>query len=92
MSASIKATAKCIRALKSLPMSKASLFVTSRPHPHDVEQLFEEAVKKDIKASETDIKQYCYRMIEESPNASGIMSDSLKQQVTDTIASRADGM
>ena len=81
-----------IRVLKSLPMSKARLFVTSRPHPHDVEQHFGDALKLDIKASETDLKQYCYRMIEESPNASEIMSESLKQQVTDTIASRANGM
>ncbi len=78
--------------LKGLPITKIKLFVTSRPHPHDIKRYLEDALKIDVEASETDIKHYCSRMIEENPDATDLMSDSLKQQVTNTIASNAHGM
>ena len=81
-----------VRLLKGLPTAKTRIFVTSRPHPYDVKQYFENAIRVDVEASETDIKHYCSRMIEDSPNASDLMSDSLRQQVLDTIASNAHGM
>ena len=81
-----------VQILNSLPKTKIRIFVTSRPHPHDVKQYFEDALKIDVEASETDIKHYCSRMIEESPNAADLMGESLKQQVLDSIASNARGM
>ena len=81
-----------IRVLKGLPTARISLFVTSRPHHHDIRQYFEDTLRIDVEASETDIKQYCSHMIEESPNITDVMSDSLRQQVIDTIANKAHGM
>ena len=81
-----------VRVLTGLPTAKISLFVTSRPHHHDIKQYFEDALRIDVEASEADIKHYCSHMIEVSPNIADIMSVSLKQQVIETIANKAHGM
>ena len=81
-----------VRALKNLSTEKTSVLVTSRPHPHDVEQYFDDALRMNVEATEADIKQYCSRMIEDSPNARDTLNESLRRQVLDTIASKAHGM
>ena len=81
-----------VRVLKGLPTVKIKIFVTSRPHHHDIKQYFEDALRMDVEANETDIKHYCSHMIEESSNTTGIMTNSLRQQVIDIIASKAHGM
>ena len=81
-----------VRLLKSLPASNTKIFITSRPHSHDIKQYFDDALKITVKASEADIKHYCSRMIDESVNATDLMDDSLKQQVIRSLASKADGM
>ena len=78
--------------LKGLPSAKARVFVTSRPHPHDIKQCFEDALRVDIEAKDADIKHYCSSVIKGSANLTEIMDDSLKQQVVDTILSKAHGM
>ena len=81
-----------VRVLKGLPTAKVKIFVTSRPHHRDIEESFTDALRMEVEASETDIKHYCSHMIGESPNTTDIMSDSLRQQVIDVIASKAHGM
>lgn len=78
--------------LNGLPVSKTSIFVTSRPHVHDIKKYFENALRLDIKASDADIKHYCSQMIEQSSSATDLIKGSLKQQVVDSIASNANGM
>ena len=78
--------------LKSLPTAKTKIFVTSRPHIHDIKQYFEDALRIHVEASETDVRHYCSRMIEESENATDLMGESLRQQVIDSVSSKADGM
>lgn len=80
------------RILNGLPIAKTQVFVTSRSHSHDVNRFFEDALRIDVEASEADIKHYCSRMITESENATELMDDSLRQQVVDSIASKANGM
>ena len=81
-----------VRMLKDLPTASISVFVTSRPHSHDIKLYFEDSLKIDIAASEADIKQYCCHMIQESVNATELLDGALKQQVMDTVASKANGM
>ena len=81
-----------VRVLKGLPTAKVKILVTSRPHHRDIKESFEDALRMDVEASETDIKHYCSHMIGESPNTTDIMSDSLRQQVIEVIASKAHGM
>lgn len=81
-----------VRVLNGLPTAMTSVFVTSRPHVHDIKQYFENALRLDVKASDADIKHYCSQMIEQSPSATDLINGSLKQQVMDSIASNANGM
>lgn len=81
-----------VRVLKGLSASKTKIFVTSRPHTDDIKHYFEDALRIDVEASEADIRQYCSRMIEESASATELMGDLLRQQVVNSIASKARGM
>ena len=81
-----------IRFLKSLPRTTTRVFVTSRLHAHDIKEHFEDALRVDVEASETDIKRYCSCMIEQSTSAAELITGPLRQQVIDTIASKAHGM
>ena len=81
-----------VQFLKSLPRTKTRVFVTSRLHVHDIKEYFEDALRVDVEASETDIKRYCSRMIEQSTSAAELITGPLRQQVIDTIASKAHGM
>ena len=81
-----------VRVLKILSTGKVRLFVTSRPHPRDIREYFENALRITIEASEADIKSYCSRMIKENPNVAEIMDEALRERVASSIASKADGM
>ena len=81
-----------VQFLKSLPRTKTRVFVTSRLHVHDIKEYFEDALGVDVEASETDIKRYCSRMIEQSTSAAELISGPLRQRVIDAIASKAHGM
>lgn len=81
-----------VRVLNGLPTAITSVFVTSRPHVHDITNCFKNTLRLDVKASDADIKHYCSHMIEQSPSATDLIKGSLKQQVIDSIASNANGM
>ena len=81
-----------VQFLKSLPTTKTRVFVTSRLHAHDIKEHFEDALRVEVEASENDIKRYCSCMIEQSTSAAELISGPLRQQVIDTIASKAHGM
>lgn len=81
-----------VRALKSLPAAKTSVLVTSRPHPHDIQQYFVNELRIHVEASEADIKHYCSSMIEVSASATNLLDAALRQQVMNDVASKAHGM
>ena len=81
-----------VQLLKSLPSTKTRVFVTSRLHTHDIKEYFEDALRVNVEASETDIKRYCSCMVEQSTSAADLISGPLRQQVIETIASKAHGM
>ena len=81
-----------VQLLKSLPRTKIRVFVTSRLHAHDIKEYFEDALRVEVEASENDIKRYCSWMIEQNTSAAELISGPLRQQVIDTIASKAHGM
>ena len=81
-----------IQFLKSLPRTTTRVFVTSRLHSQDIKEYLENALRVDVEASDTDIKRYCSCMIEQNTSAAESISGPLKQQVIDTIASKAHGM
>lgn len=81
-----------VQFLNSLLGTTTRVFVTSRLHAHDIKEYFADALRVDVEATETDIKRYCSWMIEQSTSAAELISGSLREQVIDTIASKAHGM
>lgn len=81
-----------VQVLKSLPTAKTMIFVMSRPHTPDIKDYFKDALRIHVEASEADVKHYCSRMIEDSASATELMGNSLRQQVLNSIASKALGM
>lgn len=75
-----------------LNMETVQLFVTTRPHSHDIRQHFKDIVNIEVAASEFDIRSYCLQMIESNDVTHELMDDTLKVEVTDSISKNAQGM
>ena len=81
-----------LRILSSLNLQTFRIFVTSRPHPHEIKQQFQNAERIQIEASEADLKSYCRRMIESNESTCDIVDDTMKEEVADIISRNARGM
>ena len=81
-----------LKIVSGLDLQIVRLFVTSRPHVHDITQSFLHAQQIEVEASEQDIRSYCHRMIEDSPSTLDLIDDSLKEEVADAVAKNAQGM
>ena len=68
------------------------LFVTSRPHSHDIKQHFDKAEQVQVEASEADIKNYCYRMMDDNETTQELVGGDLRSHVADTVSQNAQGM
>ena len=68
------------------------LFVTSRPHSHDIKQHFKNIEHIEVAASEADIRSYCVQMIEDNDATLELMDEELKVEVTNSISKNAQGM
>ena len=81
-----------LKIVSDLDLQIVRLFVTSRPHVHDIKQNFLYAQQIEVEASEQDIRSYCHRMIEDSQSTLDLIDDSLKEEVADAVAKNAQGM
>ena len=54
-----------LEVLKDLEKLSVRLFVTSRPHPHDIKQKLDTSPKITVEASELDIKKYLAHKIDQ---------------------------
>ena len=81
-----------LKIVSGLDLQIVRLFVTSRPHIHDIQQNFLHAQQIEVEASEQDIRSYCHRMIEDSQSTLDLIDDSLKEEVADAVAKNAQGM
>ena len=81
-----------LKIVSGLDLQIVRLFVTSRPHVHDIQQSFLHAQQIEVEASEQDIKIYCHRMIQDSQSTLDFIDDSLKEEVADAVAKNAQGM
>ena len=81
-----------LEVVSGLDLEIVRLFVTSRPHVHDIKQSFLHAHQIEVEASEQDIKNYCHRMIEDSQSTLDLIDDSLKEEVANAVAENAQGM
>lgn len=81
-----------LKVVSGLDLEIVRLFVTSRPHVHDIKQSFLHAQQIEVEASEQDIKNYCHGMIEDSQSTLDLIDDSLKEEVANVVAKNAQGM
>lgn len=68
------------------------IFVTSRPHSHDIKQHFKGTEQIKIEASEADIRTFCLRMIDENETTRDLADDDLREDIAETISKNARGM
>ena len=78
-----------LAALQKIPSIR--LFITSRPYPEDIRKALDPAPQIHIQASDTDLRMYLRRRIEESGNAD-IIDEDFKQRLIDTVTKGAQGM
>ena len=81
-----------LKIVSGLDLQIVRLFVTSRPHVHDIKQTFLHAQQIEVEASDQDIRSYCHRMIEDSQSTLDLIDDSLKEEIADAVAKNAQGM
>lgn len=75
-----------------LNLGTVQLFVTSRPHSHDIKQHFKGTEQIKVKASETDIRTYCLQKIDGNESTRELVDGSLRDAVADSISRNAQGM
>lgn len=74
-------------------LKTVQLIVTGRPHITDMTHTFEQAVRLDIHASNSDIEKYINGQIEMEKNLKKFKEgDELRKTIKDTIVNKVDGM
>lgn len=69
------------------------VFLTSRPHPEDIQVSLHDATKIELSAKETDIGIYIQRRIDENPRASRLVGQgNCKDMIVSTLVDCAKGM
>lgn len=89
-----KSRGSILKVLKSFKTTSLRIFVTSRPHPDNIRNLFQDSPEIAIEASGEDIERYIRAMIDESSRAPRIMREvpGLKEEVISKIRDNAQGM
>lgn len=68
------------------------IFVTSRPHPEDINTAFAHWPRLEIRAHEEDIRRLFNDKLEHKPSAQRIMTNGLKEEIFLAIIKKAQGM
>jgi hypothetical protein len=75
-----------------LQKSGVKIFVTSRCHAQDLERAFSDQSRIDIRATESDLRDYAENQLEDDENLMDLLPDDLRSNIVTTIASKANGM
>lgn len=81
-----------LQTLNDLNTGTNHIFVTSRPHSHDIKQHFKGAEQINVQATLADIRTYCLRMIDDNESTRELVDGDLKEDVPDSISKNAQGM
>ncbi len=81
-----------LRILTDLRLAPVQMFVTSRPHPHDIKHHFKDIEQIKVAASEADIRTYCLSKIDASDDTRELMDDKIRVEIADKISQNASGM
>ena len=71
---------------------KNRLFVTSRPHSHDIKIQFQGTEQIHVEASEADIRTYCLQLLDGNESTHDLVEGNLRDEVADSISRNAHGM
>ena len=68
------------------------VFLTSRPHPNDLQRAFKNYPQITIEASNDDVEKYLRATIADDEDAADLMDDGLVEHVVTTITENAQGL
>jgi hypothetical protein len=80
-----------LEVLEDLGKLSVRVFVTSRPHPHDIKQKLDACPKITIEASDLDIKKYLAHKIDQDGDTD-LIDKPLKEEIVTNIVNGAQGM
>jgi NACHT domain len=81
-----------IQVLKRLEERSVRVFITSRPHPDDIQRALSPCSQICITASDSDIRRYLNELIDLDDAATSIIDEALKEDIVTEIVGTAQGM
>jgi hypothetical protein len=75
-----------------LQQSGVKIFVTSRHHAQDLERAFTDQNRIQIRATESDHREYTENQLEDDEDLMDLLPDDPRSNIVSTIASKANGM
>jgi hypothetical protein len=81
-----------LETLEALAKTPARVFVTSRPHPDDIQKAFSGWHQITIEAKEIDVRTYIKVALAEDSPIQEILDEALKEDIANAIVGRCQGM
>lgn len=82
-----------LRLLRRMASDGANIFVTSRPHPQDIQDFFHDTRKIDLSAKEEDIRTYIQEMIDQNSRAKILLrKNELRNRIVPELVECSNGM
>jgi CheY-like chemotaxis protein len=78
--------------LRRLKKVSIKVFVTSRQHAQDIERAFQGQPRVEIRATESDLRDYVANQIEQDEDLMDLLTDELREKMISSISSGAEGM
>jgi ankyrin repeat protein len=81
-----------LKILKELQSASVKIFVTTRPHLHDISETFSSDIRQPVEAHENDIKTFLTSSLANSENMEELLDDRMTEEVINTLSQNANGM
>jgi len=78
--------------IRNIMTSRTQLLITSRPYPPDVGELLGDCPQVLVEASDKDIKAYLLDQINSNVQVNGMVDDSLRREIVESILDKSQGM
>lgn len=78
--------------IKELKTSRANVMITSRPYPHDVNDLLGNCPQVLVEASDKDIEAYVLGQIDTNLVMGDLIDDELRKEIVTAILEKSQGM
>jgi phosphoribosylpyrophosphate synthetase len=83
---------KFLSVLQVLENAHIRLFITSRPHPPDIQRAFNSKPQLNIVATEQDIREYLASRLDDDYELADLISPDLRDDIVSNITSNVCGM